>query len=139
MSLFRLKGTSGPVINESWKLGERAVIGSDEECDVRVESESVAPRHAQLEVQGGQVMLRLLEDGGALHLNGQAVTETPLVSGDEIRIGPCRWLLQAPGLKPERVLTEEAVRHRVRLIPWLIVGGLSALALLAWRLGYLPF
>lgn len=139
MSLFRLKGTSGPVINESWELGERAVIGSDEECDVRVESETVAPRHAELEVQGGQVMLRLLEDGGELHLNGQAVMETPLVSGDEIRIGPCRWLLQAPGLKPERVLTEQAVRHRVRLIPWLIVGGLSALALLAWRLGYLPF
>ncbi len=139
MSLFRLKGTSGPVINESWKLGERAVIGSDEKCDVRVESESVAPRHAELEVHGGQVMLRLLAEGGALHLNGQAVTETPLVSGDEIRIGPCRWLLQAPGLRPERVLTEEAVRHRVRLIPWLIVGGLSALALLAWRLGYLPF
>lgn len=139
MSLFRLKGTSGPVINESWKLGERAVIGSAEECDVRVESESVAPRHAEVEVQDGQVMLRLLEDGGELHLNGQAVTQSPLLSGDEIRIGPCRWLLQAPGLRPERVLTEDAVRHRVRLIPWLIVGGLSALALLAWRLGYLPF
>lgn len=139
MSLFRLKGTSGPVINESWKLGEHVLIGSDEECDVRVESEAVAPRHAEVEVQGGQVMLRLLEDGAELHLNGQAVTQSPLVSGDEIRIGPCRWLLQAPGLRPERVLTEDAVRHRVRLIPWLIVGGLSALALLAWRLGYLPF
>lgn len=139
MSLFRLKGTSGPVINESWMLGEHVLIGSAEECDVRVESESVAPRHAQVEVQDGQVMLRLLEDGAELRLNGKAVTQSPLVSGDEIRIGPCRWLLQAPGLRPERVLTEDAVRHRVRLIPWLIAGGLSALALLAWRLGYLPF
>lgn len=139
MSLFRLKGTSGPVINETWKLGERTVIGSAEDSDLRVESEAVAPRHAELEAGDGQVILRLLESGGDLHLNGQAVTESPLVSGDEIRIGPCRWLLQAPGLKPDRVLTEKAVRHRVRLIPWLIVGGLSALALLAWRLGYLPF
>lgn len=139
MSLFRLKGASGPVINQSWKLEDRAVIGSADDCAVKVDSDTVAPHHAELEIRGGQVNLKLLEQGGELFLNGQQIDASPLVSGDEVRIGSCRWLLQAPGLRPERVLTEDAVRHRVRLIPWLIVGGLSALALLAWRLGYLPF
>ena len=139
MSTFRLKGTSGRVINQGWPLEGKVVIGSAEDCEIRVHSESVAPRHAALEVKGGQVTLRLLAEDGELHLNGEPVEQAPLVSGDEIRIGDCRWLLQAPGLKPERVLTETAVRRRVRLLPWVIAGGLSALALLAWRLGYLPF
>lgn len=139
MSLFRLKGASGPVINQSWKLEARAVIGSAQECEIHVDSEAVAPRHAEISIDEGRVNLRLLESGGELYLNGQAVKESPLVSGDEIRVGPCRWLLQAPGLRPERVLTEKAVRRRVSLLPWLIVGGLSLLALLAWRLGFLPF
>lgn len=139
MSPFRLKGTSGQVINRSWPLEGEVAIGSSEDCEIRIDSESVAPRHAELTVEGGQVTLRLLAEGGSLQLNGEAIDQAPLVSGDEIRIGDCRFLLQAPGLKPERVLTEPATRRRVRLLPWIIVGVLSALALLAWRLGFLPF
>jgi hypothetical protein len=139
MSLFRLKGASGPVINRTWELEERAVIGRSPNCAIHIESEAVASRHAELEVANGRVTLRLLERGGELFLNGAAVTESSLASGDEIRIGSCRWLMQAPGLKPEKILTEAAVRRRIRLLPWLIAGGLSALGLLAWWLGFLPF
>jgi pSer/pThr/pTyr-binding forkhead associated (FHA) protein len=138
MSTFQLKGTSGRVINQSWPLEESAVIGSSEACEIQVDSDTVAPRHAALEVAVGQVNLRLLAGGGELFLNGEAVEQAALFSGDEIRIGSSRWLLQAPGLRPERVLTEKAVRRRVRLLPWLIAGGVSALVLLAWRLGYIP-
>jgi hypothetical protein len=87
----------------------------------------------------GRISLRLLEDGGELYVNGQAIQAEDLASGDEIRIGNCRWMLQAPGLKPRKVLTDDAVRRRASLWPWLVVGILSALALLAWRLGYFPF
>lgn len=139
MSTFRLKGTSGPVINQAWTLEDRTLIGRSDDCEIRIDGKAVAPRHAAVTVEGGKVVLRLLETGGELHLNGQAVEEAALVSGDEIRIGDCRWLLQAPGLKPEKVLTEQALRRRVNLLPWLVAGTLSALALLAWRLGWLPF
>lgn len=139
MSTFQLKGTAGAVINQSWPIEERAAIGSSDECEIQVEGEAVAPRHASLELEGGQVTLRLLAGGGELYLNGEPVELAPLVSGDEIRIGSSRWLLQAPGLRPGRVLTETAVRRRVPLLPWLIAGAVSALFLLAWRLGYIPF
>jgi hypothetical protein len=139
MSHYRLKGTSGAVINQAWSLEDRAVIGSAEGCAVRVESDTVAPRHAEVRASNGRLVLSRLGDDAELYVNGEAVTEAELASGDEIRIGNCRWLLQAPGLKPEKVLTEAAVRRRVRLLPWVIAGGLSALALLAWRLGWLPF
>ncbi len=139
MIFYRLKGTSGAVANEAWDLQQQTVIGSAPDCAIVLQGESVAPRHAELEVEDGTIALRLLEEGAELFVNGKAVTEAVLFSGDEIRIANCRWLVQAPGMKPERVLTEAAVRRRVRMLPWLIAGGLSALALLAWRLGWLPF
>ena len=137
--MYRLKGTSGPAINRTWNLELRTIIGSEGGCGIHIDNETVAPRHAELEIDGGTITLRLLEDDGELFVNGKPVSSVKLNSGDEIRIGTCRWLLQAPGLKPEKVLTEEAVRPRTRLWPWLLAGGLSALALLAWRLGYIPF
>ena len=139
MSLYRLKGTSGPAISQAWSLEAHAVIGSEDGCEIRIDSETIAPRHAELNIADGEITLRLLEEGGEVHLNGESVRTARLASGDEIRIGGCRWLLQAPGLKPERVLTGEAVRRKAKLWPWLVAGGLSALALLAWRLGYIPF
>ncbi|HKJ18906.1 MAG TPA: FHA domain-containing protein [Xanthomonadales bacterium] len=139
MSVYRLKGTAGQVTNKAWPLEQKVVIGSDTGCDIHVESESIAPRHAELEVGEGSISIRALADDAALFLNGAEIRTASLGSGDEIRIGTCRWLLQAPGLRPQKVLTEEAVRRRVNLMPWLIAGGLSALGLLAWWLGYLPF
>ena len=139
MSLYRLKGTSGPVLNQSWVLQERTVIGSGADCDIQVGSEAIAARHAVLQLGDGRINLSLLQEGGELHVNGEAIRAGDLASGDEIRIGNCRWMLQAPGLKPQKVLTDEAIRRPVRLWPWLAVGILSALALLAWRLGYISF
>ena len=43
---------------------------------------------------------------------GQDERSAALASGDEIRVGACRFVLQAPGLKPRRVLTQEAVEPR---------------------------
>lgn len=139
MSLFRLKGTSGAVINQAWKLEQRAVIGTAEDCEIRVEGESVAPHHAELMVTDSAIELKALPDSGEVQVNGVAITQTALASGDEIRVGENRWMLQAPGLRPERVLTEQAVRKRTNIWPWLIAGVLSAAALVAWKLGYLPF
>lgn len=139
MTLYRLKGASGPVINQSWALRETTVIGRSAECDVAVEDAALAARHALIEIADGGVTIHLLDAGGGLFLNGRPVERAELSSGDEIRIAGCRWLLQAPGLKPARVLTEEATRPRRAYLPWLIAGGLVAAGALAWYLGYLPF
>ena len=72
-------------------------------------------------------------------MNGEAVQSASLGSGDEIRIANCRFVLQAPGLRPEKVLTEEAVARRRGWIPWLIAGGLVAAATAAWFAGLLTF
>jgi hypothetical protein len=48
-------------------------------------------------------------------------------------------VLQAPGLRPEKVLTSEAVTRKYRWLPWLVVLLLIASATLAWQRGWMPF
>ena len=71
-------------------------------------------------------------------LNGERVIESQLGSGDEIRIGTCRMLLQAPGLRPERILTAEVVKKTTRRWPrvllWTsLLAGATAVAVLKWK------
>lgn len=140
MSTYRLKGASGAVINQSFTLGERTVIGRADDCDVRLDQAGVAPRHAAITLDsGGGLTLEGLAAGSETLLNGESVTSAPLASGDEIRIANCRFVLQAPGLRPAKVLTAEATRPRRGYLPWLIVGALLAAAAGAWYAGLLNF
>ncbi len=140
MHTYRLKGASGKVANQSFTLSTKTVIGSSAACDLRVEEKQVAPQHAEicLEAHGGLV-LRQLDKAFETRVNGVPVDQTDLTSGDEIRVGSCRWVLQAPGLRPEKVLTVDAVRQRRSYLPWLIIGFLLAAAALAWQRGWLAF
>jgi hypothetical protein len=133
-----LKGASGPVINQSHTLGKRTLIGRADDCDLRVDQDGVEGRHAEI-VEDGQGGLKLnhLAPGGETVLNGESVQTAALGSGDEIRIANCRWVLQAPGLRPEKILTEQAVAKRRGYIPLLIAGGLLAAAAAAWYFGLL--
>lgn len=140
MSKFRLKGASGPVINQPFPLGAVSRIGRADDCELRVDEDGVAPRHAEIrENERGGLVLTNLDASVETLLNGEAIQSASLASGDEIRIANCRWVLQAPGLRPEKVLTSEAVKPRFSYMPWLIVGGLLAAAALAWYQGLLPF
>ena len=141
MSNYRLKGASGPVINQPFTLGMKTLIGRADDCDLRIDVEGVSPHHAEIqEHEDGSLVLVNLEAAGKTLLNVEVVDKTLLASGDEIRIANCRWVLQAPGLRPEKVLTGEALRSRRGYMPWLIVGGLLAAAAAgAWYRGLLPF
>lgn len=138
MSIYRLKGASGPVINQSHKLGKRTLIGRADDCDLRVDLDGVEGRHAEI-IEDGQGGLTLNSLGPAAEtvLNGEPIQSASLGSGDEIRIANCRWVLQAPGLRPEKVLTDQVVTSRRSYIPWLVVGGLLAAAATAWYSGLL--
>jgi hypothetical protein len=140
VSIYRLKGASGAVINQSFTLGQRTLIGRADDCDLRVEQDGVAGRHAEILDQGedGLTLNHLASDGETL-LNGEPVNSASLGSGDEIRIANCRWVLQAPGLRPDKVLTEQAVAGKRGYLPWIIVAGLLAAAAAAWYAGMLPW
>jgi VWFA-related protein len=76
------------------RFGERPVtIGYDASCEVRVErTGEVAPRHAQVWMRDGKMMLRHI--GGARRttlVGGRPVEWVILEDGDEVRLGPWRW------------------------------------------------
>lgn len=139
MSHYKLKGTSGSVINQSFPLGESIVLGSSADCQVQINEPGVAAHHAEIMiVDGNSLLLKDLGSQSGTFVNGEAVVEAMLSSGDEIHIGSCRWMLQAPGLRPERVLTVDVVRKPsfdwVRLIAWTIVAATAgATAVVVWK------
>jgi hypothetical protein len=139
MSNYRLKGASGKVAGLSHPLGAVTRIGSASDCDLVIDEPRVPDLLAEISVQadGG---LRLLKQngGGEILLNGEPVSDVRLSSGDEIRIGAARWVLQAPGLRPEKVLTAKAVKRSSGIWPWLVAAAvLGAAAALAWQRGWL--
>ncbi len=140
--MYRLKGASAGVANQVFELQQRTLIGRADDCDLRLDDPGCAPRHCSLEI-GSDGALTLTQDPGAAGLetqvNGHAVTTAVLSRGDEVRIGATRWVVQAPGLRPQRVLTGEAVRARRSRVPVLLVVALLAAAALAWQRGWLPF
>jgi hypothetical protein len=140
MTIYRLKGASGAVINQSFTLGQHTVIGRVAACDLVVDDERVMERHAEIiQDEHGGLVLQKLDAGAELQLNGQDIERSPLSSGDEIRMGACRWVLQAPGLRPQKILTTQAVKGRRSHLPWLIITAVLAAAALAWQRGWLDF
>jgi predicted component of type VI protein secretion system len=139
MSHYKLKGTSGSVINRSFPFAESIVLGSSADCDVQLDEPGVSPRHAEIRlVDGRSLRLKDLGSETGTLLNGERVIETLLGSGDEIRIGSCRWMLQAPGLRPERVLTADVIkrpgRDWARILVWTsLLASAAAAAVLKWK------
>jgi len=131
MSHYKLKGTSGSVINQSFPFGESIVLGSSSDCDIQLDEPGVSSRHAAIRlIEGNSLQLTDLGSRTGTLLNGEPVSETLLGSGDEIRIGTCRWMLQAPGLRPERILTAEVVgkpaRRWPRILFWTSLAATAA-------------
>jgi hypothetical protein len=125
MTVFRIKGASGAVANRSYRLGDRTVVGRADDCDVRVDVDGIAPHHFAIVVDEGSVAsLEVLPGADGIQLNGQTVMQAALSSGDEIRVAACRWVLQAPGLRPERALTDSAEKPALGIRPWAVAAWL---------------
>lgn len=138
MSVYRLKGTAGAVINKTFLLSGTLVIGRAQDCDVRIDDERMAAHHAELKLgPGGDVQLRDLGSENGVRVNGEKVCVASLASGDEIQLGNCRLMLQAPGLRPGRVLHGDAIAPARQHWPWLLAIALAGLTILAYRDGWL--
>lgn len=136
-SEHRLKGTGGPVINQVVPLGWDTVIGSSPDAQVVIEGEGIAEKHAHIRV-GDDGGIRVTTMGGEarVRVNGRPVVDAVLGQGDELQIGPARWIVQSPGKRPGRVLTPEVTRPRRSAWPWLVAATvLAGAAAAAWWTG----
>ncbi len=132
---FRLKAASGPLTGQTFDLGvDITHIGADAGMDVVIDG--LDDQHAKISSQGEGLAIEPIGDS-AVFLNGEGIKgPSGLTSGDEIRLGGLRLVLQAPGLKPQRVLETTRVK---KPLPWariglgvvVVVGG--ALAYVYWQ------
>lgn len=124
---FQLKAASGPLTGQTFELTDDTRIGSAEDADIR--HESLDERHARIVFQDGVLML---ESSRPAEVNGERTSRRPLESGDELRFGTLRFVLQAPGLKPARVLDAEPA-GRGAAWKWAAAAALAAAgAAAAW-------
>jgi hypothetical protein len=122
---FRLKAASGPRTGEAFDLAEDTLIGSAETSQIRLDG--IEGEHARIRFDGQTLTLQAVAE---THVNGEPVTSRALKSGDEIRLGPNRFVLQAPGLRPPSVLAEP---ERTGISPWtwVAIGAAAASGLAA--------
>ncbi|HEY7906767.1 MAG TPA: FHA domain-containing protein [Wenzhouxiangella sp.] len=132
---FRLKAASGPLTGQTFDLNVDVTrIGSDQGMDVVLDG--LSGEHALISTQGEGLVIEPMGQS-AVFLNGEVIDSTHgLTSGDEIRLGGVRLVLQAPGLKPQRVLETTQVK---KPLPWVRIGfGVvvvvgAALAYVYWQ------
>jgi hypothetical protein len=122
LTKYRLKSASGPLTGQTFDLDESTLLGSAENAAVRLDG--LEAEHARIVRRDGGLVL---EASGEARVNGEPVRNAALQSGDEIQFGTSRFVLQAPGLKPARVLDQVPAR-RGSGWRWLVAAGLLAAA-----------
>ncbi|MBY6203732.1 FHA domain-containing protein [Halomonas denitrificans] len=120
---YRLKGASGPMTGRTFDIGDGLTIGSAPDADIR--DAALESRHARIRVDDDALVL---EADGPVEVNGEAVRRRALESGDELRIATLRFVLQAPGLKPARVLEPVEAAGSGGRWGWLLAAGAAAAA-----------
>ncbi len=125
MHKFQLNAASSSLLGRSWQLDEETLIGSAEQCQVQINAEGISGRHARVVLLEGRLSIEDLASETGTWVNGERVVQTSLASGDEIRIGPHRLLVQAPGLRPERIIRPEVPVQPKSSKAW--IGWLAAL------------
>jgi predicted component of type VI protein secretion system len=117
---FRLKAASGPHTGQSFDLSDNTAIGSSDEADIRIDG--VEKKHARIVFDGETLTL---ETSAEAWINGEPASRMPLKSGDEIRFGQHRFVLQAPGLRPPSVLKQVEQRPGINPWTWVVVAAVA--------------
>jgi hypothetical protein len=148
-----LRGVGGQYHGRSFTLERPRIVGRGPEADIRIDDPAFSERHARIEVQGTQVVLRGLPGAEPSVVNGEPVREALLRTGDQVVFDAHqRFVVEAPGrpatvhdaMAPELPddidfvqsdrAGEGSGRRGFRL-PWLLLaalllaGGLSAILL----------
>jgi hypothetical protein len=134
MSGWRIKGTAGPLANQAWPLQGRLNFIRDDDGVVRVSARAEGQLLATLALgEDAAPRLERKADDIALQVNGEDWSDGGPQLGDEIRVGTNRFLLQAPGLRPDRVLVPDHAPARAWK-PVVLLALLVLAAAAAWWL-----
>jgi len=142
-----LRGVGGKHHGRAYTLSQPCLVGRSPHAAIHIDDPGFADRHAQLERRGDRVLLRDLGSSGGSVVNGVAVRDALLASGDQVAFGSQhRFLVEVPwqetaGEAPE--FTDDSVQegtgtdsvpsnaHSLRRWPWLLLAALFLAAMLS--------
>jgi Inner membrane component of T3SS, cytoplasmic domain len=147
-----LRGVGGQYHGRSFTLSRPLLVGSGADCDIRIDDPAFAERHARIERNGDQVLLRDHGAGDGSMVNGELVRDAYLHPGDQVVFDAHqRFVVEAPGRPgharaplaqtldeipgPAYEPRAESAPRNARRLPWLLLAalliavGLSALLL----------
>ncbi|WP_444995057.1 FHA domain-containing protein [Aliikangiella sp. IMCC44359] len=114
-----------------WLVDSVLKLGSDPSCDIVVDESMVAPFHAELVIQQGEILLKNVSGNRSVFINEiPVVNEQVLDAWDTIRLGSSELEIIDPlkersgerGHKPE-----QATIVRPAVSPWMLKGGSTPL------------
>ena len=87
--LLKLVRRGGPVLTGEIRPDDRPLqIGRGTSCDVVLADLAVSRRHARIQWQGAELVLKDLGSSGGTFVNGERIDRRLLQLGDVVRFGP---------------------------------------------------
>ncbi|MBK8286794.1 MAG: FHA domain-containing protein [Ahniella sp.] len=93
-----LRGVAGPHFGKIVPVSGRLVIGRGSDADLVLDEPEMSRTHAALDVSAEGLYLRDLESANGTLVNGVAVRDTCLYTGDQLVFDRNRFLVEAPGM-----------------------------------------
>ena len=93
-----LRAVAGPYFGKAIPITGRITLGRADNCDLVLDEPEVSPSHAEVRVSTGSIALRDLGSANGSQVNGVAVRDALLFSGDQISFDRNRFLVEAPGM-----------------------------------------
>ncbi len=78
---------TGPLQGLRYGIAQSIELGRSLDCAIALVSHHIAPRHARLDIDAGQLVIEDLESGVGTYVNGKAIEGRHLLGpGDELRL-----------------------------------------------------
>ncbi len=74
--------------------GDRATLGVDPSCEVRVDDPAASDRHASIRFIEDHFAITDLDSTNGTVVNGDAVLKQDLADGDRVKIGSTEWVFK---------------------------------------------
>lgn len=84
------------------------IIGRRQDCDLCIPLMVISRRHCEVNMDQGVLTVRDLGSRNGTFVNGERIDETILDPGDEIQIGPLKFIIQVDGVPQDQDLPPQA-------------------------------
>ena len=87
-------GKEGERLREYLIHGDEFLLGRGNDCDLCLYDTTASRHHCLIRVRGSEITLADLGSSNGTFLNGtRVISQTALQTGDEIRVGACRYVV----------------------------------------------